>query len=86
MELLISSLPPLSPSCVTVSGGVSLNKVTGGTVMATITPEVLLINATMATVTVTLANNRKEIVMKQEDMQAISLQEVVEKLPYLFYF
>ena len=64
-----------------VSGGVSVGKAREGTVMVTITPEVLLINATMATVTMTITNDsRKEIVMKQDDMYAVSLLEVHKQI------
>ena len=73
MDLLVSSSPP---SATTVSGSLSLGRAREGTVMAAITPEVLLINVAMATTTIKLASNNREIMMGQEDIHALSLQEV----------
>ena len=74
MDLLVSSSPP---SSVTVSGSLSLGGAREGTVMAAITPEVLLINVAMATAAIKLAGNSREMVMEHGDIHALSLQEVL---------
>ena len=74
MDLLVPSSPP---SSVTVSGSLSLGGAREGTVVAAITPEVLLINVAMATAAIKLAGNSREMVMEHGDIHALSLQEVL---------